>query len=124
MERVARWATGDLRPHLTVVLDLAPQQGMSRFEERDRIEGESVEFHERVREMFLQLAGVAPEHYLVVDARRPIEEITGEIRSRLLPLLDQAARQHASGSKSNPLKINRSLDLLIPLRHHQIDPCD
>jgi dTMP kinase len=93
VERVARWATGDLRPHLTVLLDLPPQQGMSRFEERDRIEAESVEFHERVREMFLQLAGLAPEHYLVVDARRPVEEITAEIRARLLPLLDQAARR-------------------------------
>jgi dTMP kinase len=94
VERVARWATGDLRPHLTVLLDLPPQQGMSRFEERDRIEAESVEFHERVREMFLQLAGVSPEHYLVVDARRPVEAITAEIRSRLLPLLDQAVRHH------------------------------
>ena len=69
---MARWATGDLRPHLTVLLDLPPQQGLARFEERDRIEAESVEFHERVREMFLQLAGAAPEHYLVVDARRPV----------------------------------------------------
>ena len=34
------------------------------------------------------------------------------------------SKERASGSKSNPLKINRSLDLLIPLRHHQIDPCD
>ena len=57
VERVARWATDDLRPHLTVLLDLPPQQGLTRFEERDRIEAESVEFHERVREMFLQLAG-------------------------------------------------------------------
>ena len=38
VERVARWATGDLRPHLTVLLDLPPQQGLTRFEERDRIE--------------------------------------------------------------------------------------
>ena len=34
------------------------------------------------------------------------------------------SKERASGSKSNPLKINRSLDLLIPRRHHQIDPCD
>ena len=93
VERVARWATGDLRPHLTVLLDLPPEQGLTRFEERDRIEAESVEFHERVREMFLQLAALAPEHYLVVDARRPVEEITAEIRSRLSPLLDQATRR-------------------------------
>ena len=94
VERVARWATADLRPHLTVLLDLPPQQGMSRFEGRDRIEGESVEFHERVREGFLHLAGLAPEHYLVVDARRPVDEIAAQIRRRLLPLLGQAVREH------------------------------
>jgi dTMP kinase len=92
VERVARWATGDLRPHLTVLLDLPPQQGFTRFEERDRIEGESLEFHERVRDMFQRLAGSAPEHYLVVDARRPVQEIATQIRTRLTPLLDQAVR--------------------------------
>ncbi len=92
VERVARWATDDLRPHLTVVLDLPPQQGLTRFEERDRIEAESVDFHERVREMFLSLASAAPEHYLVVDARLPVEEVTERIRARLRPLLDQALR--------------------------------
>ena len=41
VEEVARWATGDLRPHLTVVLDVDPSEGLGRFEGRDRIEGES-----------------------------------------------------------------------------------
>jgi dTMP kinase len=90
VERVARWATGDLRPHLTVVLDLPPQAGLTRFEERDRIEAESLEFHERVREMFLQLASAQPEHYLVVDARKPVDEIARLIRTRVQPLLEQA----------------------------------
>ena len=49
LERVARWATGDLRPHLTVLLDLPPGDGLTRFETRDRIEQESLAFHERVR---------------------------------------------------------------------------
>ena len=93
LEQVARWATGDLRPHLTVVLDLPPDQGLTRFDGRDRIEAESVEFHERVREMFLQLASASPEHYLVVDARLPVEEITDRIRARLVPLLGQARRE-------------------------------
>ncbi|MDX6300349.1 MAG: dTMP kinase [Nocardioidaceae bacterium] len=92
VERVARWATGDLRPHLTVLLDLPPQLGLTRFEERDRIERESVEFHERVREMFLQLASGSPEHYLLVDARRPVAEVTHEIQTRLRPLLSHATR--------------------------------
>jgi dTMP kinase len=92
LERLARWATSDLRPHLTVVLDLPPQAGLTRFEERDRIEQESLDFHERVREMFLQLASSSPEHYLVVDARKPVEEIAAEIRGRVEPLLEQAVR--------------------------------
>jgi dTMP kinase len=92
VERVARWATADLRPNLTVVLDLPPQQGLTRFEERDRIEAESVEFHERVRDMFLQLASGQPEHYLVVDARKPVDVIAAEIRARVEPLLDSAVR--------------------------------
>jgi dTMP kinase len=92
VERIARWATGDLRPHLTVLLDLEPSAGLTRFEERDRIEGESLEFHERVRAMFLRLAAAQPQHYLVVDARKPQEEIERLVRERLEPLLGQATR--------------------------------
>ena len=57
VELVARWATRDLRPHLTVVLDLDPAHGLSRFAERDRIEGESPDFHR-------------PRPHGVPDARR------------------------------------------------------
>jgi dTMP kinase len=87
VERVNRWATGDLRPHLTVVLDLAPEAGLGRLTGRDRIEGESVEFHERVRQGFLDLAAADPEHYLVLDARAPVEEIAAAIRARVEVLL-------------------------------------
>ncbi|MCW2867364.1 MAG: tmk 1 [Marmoricola sp.] len=89
---VARWATGDLRPHLTVLLDLAPSQGMSRFTGRDRIEGEPVEFHERVREAFLRLAAADPDHYLVLDARAPVDEVAGAVLARVEPLLPEVAR--------------------------------
>ncbi len=60
VEAVARWATLDLRPHLTVLLDLEPTAGLDRFEERDRIEGEGLEFHERVRAAFLEMAAADP----------------------------------------------------------------
>jgi dTMP kinase len=90
--RVARWATHDLCPHLTVVLDLEPRHGLGRFDERDRIEGESAEFHDRVREGFLALAGADPDHYLVLDARRPADEISDAVLARLEPLLRQAVR--------------------------------
>lgn len=93
VERVARWATGDLRPHLSVVLDLAPAQGLGRFEGRDRIEGESVQFHERVRAAFTRMAAADAEHYLVLDARAPVAEIAEQVRTRVRPLLALATRE-------------------------------
>jgi dTMP kinase len=95
LEHVARWATGDLRPHLTVVLDLEPEAGLGRFSERDRIEGESLQFHQRVRQAFLDLAAADPDHYLVLDARADVGEIAAAIRERVAPLLVQTGRGRA-----------------------------
>lgn len=88
LEWVARWATGDLRPHLTVLLDLEPSAGFTRFDERDRIEGESIEFHRRVREEFLRLASADPDHYLVLDAHGAVDDIAAAVHARLAPLLE------------------------------------
>jgi dTMP kinase len=92
VERVARWATHDLRPHLTVVLDVDPEHGFGRFAERDRIEGESPEFHRRVRAAFVEMASADPDHYLVIDAGRSAAEIADEVLARVEPLLGQARR--------------------------------
>lgn len=92
VEAVARWATGDLRPHLTVVLDLEPAAALGRFEERDRIEGESLEFHQRVRQAFLDMAAADADHYLVLDARADVDDIAAAVRAAVEPLLRRAAR--------------------------------
>jgi dTMP kinase len=92
VEDVNRWATGDLRPHLTVVLDVDPELGLGRFAERDRLEGESAEFHRRARQAFLDIAAADPDHYLVLDARDDVEAIAATVRSRVEPLLGQARR--------------------------------
>jgi dTMP kinase len=62
--------------------------GLGRFEGRDRIEGESLEFHQRVRESFVAMAAADPDHYLVLDARAPVEEVAAAVQARLVPLLD------------------------------------
>ena len=90
--RLQRWATGELRPHLTVVLDVAPEHGLGRFDQRDRIEAEGHDFHERARQAFLDLAAADPDHYLVLDARQPVDEIAALVRDRVAPLLAQATR--------------------------------
>ena len=87
LEWIVRWSTNDLRPHLTVLLDVAPSEGLGRFEERDRIEAEGADFHGRVREGFLALAAKDPAHYLVLDARQPREDLAEQILQRVKSLL-------------------------------------
>jgi len=89
---VQRWATADLRPHLTVVLDVDPADGLGRFEGRDRIEAEPLDFHQRARQAFLDFAAADPDHYLVLDARSPVDELAAAVRQRVGPLLDGATR--------------------------------
>ncbi|MBN0048745.1 dTMP kinase [Streptomyces actuosus] len=88
--RINRWATDGLVPHLTVLLDVAPETARERFTEApDRLESEPAEFHARVRSGFLTLAAADPGRYLVVDAGQEPESVTTVIRHRLdqvLPL--------------------------------------
>ena len=85
--RINRWATESLFPTLTIILDQPAEIGLSRIKNADRLESESIEFHNRVRQEYLQLAGLDPERYLVIDARRPIVEIHQEITTRVSTLL-------------------------------------
>jgi dTMP kinase len=91
LEPVARWATRDLRPHLTVLLDVDPRTGTSRFAARDRLEAEPVDFHDRVREGFLGLAAADPRHYLVLDAADPVDAIAARVRQAVEPLLTRGS---------------------------------
>ncbi len=90
VEYIARWATSWLRPHLTIVLDIDPLIGHTRFDGADRIEAEPLEFHLRVRQGFLALAIADTEHYLVIDGRLPAQEIHTVIIDRVQPLLPEA----------------------------------
>jgi len=70
--RISRWATESLYPTLTIILDQPAEIGLSRKKNADRLESESIDFHNRVRQEYLQLASVDPERYLVIDARKPV----------------------------------------------------
>ncbi|MGW0602761.1 dTMP kinase [Streptomyces sp. NPDC002640] len=86
--RISRWATNGLVPHLTVLLDVAPETARERFTEApDRLESEPAEFHARVRSGFLTLAASDPGRYLVVDAGQEAEGVTTVIRHRLDQML-------------------------------------
>jgi dTMP kinase len=91
---LSAWATRHLKPDLVVLLDVPPEVGLARINGRservDRLEGESLEFHERVRHAFLDLAGADPKRYLVLDGARPPDELAAEILERVTPLLPAA----------------------------------
>jgi len=75
-----------VRPGLTFLLDLPPERGLARLAERDRLEGESLAFHRRVRAGYRALARGEPERFVILDAELPQEElearIVQEVRNR------------------------------------------
>ncbi|MFC7574003.1 dTMP kinase [Klenkia terrae] len=73
-----------------MLLDLPPETGLARARGRaaaDRLEGESVGFHQRVRATFLQLAGAEPARYLVLDATGSPDDLADAVRVRVAELL-------------------------------------
>lgn len=67
---ISLWAVEGLLPDLTVVLDIEPHRGLARARDGNRMEAESLRFHQAVREGLLGLAAADPDRYLVVDAEQ------------------------------------------------------
>jgi dTMP kinase len=87
VEQVARWATQDLQPQLTVLLDVDHREAVSVKADKDRLEAAGDDFHARARGHFLALAGRQPQLYLVLNARDSREEIARRIADRVAELL-------------------------------------
>lgn len=88
--RLSRWATGGLRPDLTVLLDVPAEVGLARAGRRgsaDRLERESIEFHERVRRGFRVLAEAEPRRYAVLDATAEPDALAERVRTAVEPVL-------------------------------------
>ena len=135
--RLSHWATGGLRPDLTVLLDLPIEiQRVRRTVDPargddDRMESLPEDFHDRVRERFLELARRDPRRYLVLDASEPREVLQeairrqvrdlapispqrrSELHARLTAEADQRRRRAAAEAEVRKLDANlrgRSLD--------------
>jgi len=91
---VNKAGTLGLIPNLTVLLDMPVKEGLARkgSKRRDRFEGESKNFHQRVREGYLKMAAAEPERWLVIDAEKSKEEIAEKIWQRVSPLLPRHKR--------------------------------
>lgn len=89
VREISLWAVDNLLPDLTILLDLTAEQAMSRRNktgvEPDRLEQEKVDFFERAREQYLELA--KEPRFLIIDANLTVPEIQEQIRSRVQELL-------------------------------------
>jgi dTMP kinase len=85
------WAVGGLLPHLTVLLDLPADVARNRRNgsgtEPDRLESEKIEFFERARQAYLDLAKAEPERFLVIDASASVDVMQEHIVNRVAGLI-------------------------------------
>lgn len=77
------WATRDLLPDLTVLLDIDPSIGLSRLSNPDRLEAEPLSYHQHVRDAFRVIAADEPDRFLVLDATEPREQLAAHVLDRV-----------------------------------------
>jgi dTMP kinase len=91
-----RVTVGKLKPDLTFILDVPAEVGLERASKRrgeagaDRFEGESLDFHERLRDAYLQLAAREPDRCVLIDAREPQAATATRIWDTVAKRLDPA----------------------------------
>ena len=91
VKTVNRIGTQGLAPDLTILLDLAVEEGLARKQDKkpDRFETENLGFHRRVREGYLKMAKAEPGRWLVIDSTKSKEDIAGIIWQRVSKLLSR-----------------------------------
>jgi len=95
IKALERVSVGNVRPDLTLVLDVPTQIGLQRAAGRrggsspDRFEAEAIEFHERLREAYRKLAGGEPQRCVIIDASAPkmtvAKQVWQAVSARLRP---------------------------------------
>lgn len=94
IDALNRLACGDLVPDLTILLDMDVEEGLRRASDRagdeSRFESKGIEFHQKVRSAFLDLAGRYNDRFVVVDAARSVEAVAADIIDIVMPRLASA----------------------------------
>lgn len=95
VERIALledWVQGELRPDLTLLLDLPVETGLERARKRsapDRFESEKIQFFEKVRQAYLQIAATEPQRVKVIDASQPLVDVKHQIQETMRIFINQ-----------------------------------
>jgi len=90
LSRLINFATGGLKPDMTLLLDVDAEEGLKRRQqggEWNRLDAYELEFHQRVRKGYLELAQQEPERWVKIDAGKPPEEVQRAIRQVVMQRL-------------------------------------
>lgn len=90
---INKFAIQGIMPELTIHLDLPAAAGLARAKGRaalDRLELESLEFHERVAQGYRELAALAPDRIRTIDAGQPIAQIHKTIVQYVNDILERS----------------------------------
>ncbi len=97
-------ATEGLKPDLTLLFDLSVEDSTTRTSRRtngkqlgDRLDGETAEFHTRVRDAYLRLAQAEPERVKIVETNQPVELTHERVKEIVIPFL--RSRGHVCGDE-------------------------
>lgn len=89
LSAMQRVTIGDLKPDLTIVLDLPVEIGLQRAAARrgtgvpDRFEGENLQFHQDLREAYKQIAAEDPDRCVLIDANADAEAVSARVWTAL-----------------------------------------
>lgn len=97
LEQVHKIATGGLKPNLTLILDCPADVGLKRAKIRneknevagveDRFEQERIEFHEQVRQGYLDIAKKEPSRVKIINAMEPVQIVHRQIVQEIMRVL-------------------------------------
>ncbi len=110
--RISRWATESLFPTLTIIIDLPAEIGLARLQSKDRLESQPLDFHERVRQEFLQISLLDPERYFIVDGKQSIDDIHTAVIARVseISTLKRNAREDKGALLLRPIRaVNKAV---------------
>ena len=83
LQTITAFATGGLRPDLTLLLDLPAEDGLRRRKrggQWNRLDAYDLAFHQRVRQGYFALAAAEPKRWVRLDATKPVEVVQVEMR--------------------------------------------
>lgn len=89
LDQLSRWVVGENKPDATLLLDVPVELGQERVVQRqhqDRLDKESLSFHQKVRDGFLERADVEPDRVKVIDASQSLESVKYQIEKQLVQL--------------------------------------